>query len=363
MITYPIKQISLEEAINLQFKLVDIIQSVFRGHELLEAGDYGVSLELGRPKTTAKVERVLAKFFDAEDSALVRGAGTGAMRLVFNSLLKPLNTLLVHDAPVYPTTQNLIDMMGLKLLKVNMNDLDSFEILKNTKVDAVLIQHSRQKPDDSYELEKVIKAIKDITDVPIITDENYVVMKAPYIGVQLGADVSVFSMFKLLGPEGIGCVVGKKYIIDEIRKITYSGGSQVQGPEAMEALRALVYTPVSLAIQAMQVEEIVKRLNTGEIKGVKKAYVANAQSRVVLVEFEEPIAAKVLKYAEKMGAVPYPVGSESRYEIGAMFYRVSGTFIENNPDIKNYVIRINPMRAGADTVIRILKEAVKKSLT
>ncbi|WP_029688196.1 aminotransferase class V-fold PLP-dependent enzyme [Thermoanaerobacter sp. A7A] len=363
MIMYPIKQISLEEAINLQFKLVDITQSVFRGHELLEAGDYGVSLELGRPKTTAKVERVLAKFFDAEDSALVRGAGTGAMRLVFNSLLKPLNTLLVHDAPVYPTTQNLMDMMGLKLLKVNMNNLDSFDILKNTKVDAVLIQHSRQKPDDSYELEKVIKAIKSITNVPIITDENYVVMKAPYIGVQLGADVSVFSMFKLLAPEGIGCVVGKKYIIDEIRKLTYSGGSQVQGPEAMEALRSLVYTPVSLAIQAMQVDEIVNRLNTGEIKGVKKAYVANAQSRVVLVEFEEPIAAKVLKYAEEMGAVPYPVGSESRYEIGAMFYRVSGTFIENNPDIKNYVIRINPMRAGADTVIRILKEAVKKSLT
>lgn len=362
MITYPIKQISLEEAINLQFKLVDIIQSVFRGRELLEAGDYGVSLELGRPKTTAKVERVLAKFFDAEDCALVRGAGTGAMRLVFNSLLKPLNTLLVHDAPVYPTTQNLIDMMGLKLLKVNMNDLDSFEILKNTKVDAVLIQHSRQKPDDSYELEKVIKAIKDITDVPIITDENYVVMKAPYIGVQLGADVSVFSMFKLLGPEGIGCVVGKKYIINGIRKITYSGGSQVQGPEAMEALRSLVYTPVSLAIQAMQVDEIAKRLNNGEIKGVKKAYVANAQSRVVLVEFEKPIAEKVLKYAEEIGAVPYPVGAESRYEIGAMFYRVSGTFIKDNPEIKNYVIRINPMRAGADTVIRILKEAVKKSL-
>lgn len=363
MITYPIKQISLEEAINLQFKLVDIIQSVFRGHELLEAGDYGVSLEFGRPKTTVKVEKVLAKFFDAEDCALVRGAGTGAMRLVFNSLLKPLNTLLVHDAPVYPTTQDLIDMMGLKLLKINMNDLHSFKILKNTKVDAVLIQHSRQKPDDNYDFEEVIKVIKSITNVPIITDENYVVMKAPYIGVQLGADVSVFSMFKLLGPEGIGCVVGKKYIIDEIRKITYSGGSQVQGPEAMEALRALVYTPVSLAIQAMQVEEIVKRLNTGEIKGVKKAYVANAQSRVVLVEFEEPIAEKVLKYAEEMGAVPYPVGSESRYEIGAMFYRVSGTFIKDNPEIKNYVIRINPMRAGADTVIRILKEAVKKSLT
>ncbi|MDP9751002.1 aminotransferase class V-fold PLP-dependent enzyme [Thermoanaerobacter pentosaceus] len=362
MITYPIKQISLEEAIKLQFKLVDIIQSIFRGHELLEAGDYGVSLELGRPKTTAKVEQVLAKFFDAEDCALVRGAGTGAMRLVFNGLLKPLNTLLIHDAPVYPTTQNLIDMMGLKLLKVNMNNLDSFKILKNTKVDAVLIQHSRQKPDDSYELEKVIKVIKSITNVPIITDENYVVMKAPFIGVQLGADVSVFSMFKLLGPEGIGCAVGKKHIIDEIRKKTYSGGSQVQGPEAMEALRSLVYTPVSLAIQAMQVDEIAKRLNDGEIKGVKKAYVANAQSRVVLVEFEEPIAEKVLKYAEEIGGVPYPVGSESRYEIGAMFYRVSGTFIKDNPEIKNYVIRINPMRAGADTVIRILKEAVKKSL-
>lgn len=363
MKTNPIKQISLDDAIKFQFKLVDDIQSVFQGHELLEAGDYGVSLEFGRPKTTAKVEKVLAKFFNVEDAVLVRGAGTGAMRLALTSILKTNDTLLVHDAPVYPTTQNIIDMMGLNITKVNFNDYTNLKTINYNNINAILIQHSRQKPDDSYDISEVISSIKSKSNLPIITDENYTVMKVPKIGVQIGADVSVFSMFKLLGPEGIGCVVGKKDIIDKIRRINYSGGSQVQGPEAMDALRSLVYTPVSLAIQAMQVDEIVERLNKGEIKGIKKAYIANAQSRVVLVEFNEPIAENVLKNAEKIGAAPYPVGSESRYEIGAMFYRVSGTFIKNNPEMKQYVIRINPMRAGADTVIRILKEAIKKSIS
>lgn len=363
METNPIKQMNINEAIKLQFKLVDTIQSVFKGHELLEAGDYGVSLELGRPKTTAKVEEVLANFFGVEDAAVVRGAGTGAMRLVLSSILKTNDTLLVHDAPIYSTTQNIIDFMGLNIKKVDFNYYTNFKNMNYDGINAVLIQHSRQKPDDSYDMAEVIRNIRYKTEIPIITDENYTVMKANKIGVQLGGDVSVFSMFKLLGPEGIGCAVGKKYIIDNIRKINYSGGSQVQGPEAMDALRSLVYTPVSLAIQAMQVDEIVERLNNGEVKGIKKAYIANAQSRVVLVEFKEPIAEEVLKNAEYIGAVPYPVGSESRYEIGAMFYRVSGTFIKNNPDVRHFMIRINPMRAGSDTVIRILKEAIKKSLS
>jgi hypothetical protein len=213
---------------------------------------------------------------------------------------------------------------------------------------------------DSYEVRDVIREIRKIKDIPIVVDDNYVVMKAPKIGVQLGADISAFSMFKLLGPEGIGCVVGRKSFIDKIRKANYSGGSQVQGPEAMDALRSLVYAPVSFAIQAEQCDIIARRLNNNEVDGIKKAYIANSQSRVVIVEFKDPIAKLVLKYAEELGAVPYPVGSDSRYEIGAMFYRVSSSFIRDNPEIDKYAIRINPMRAGAETVIRILKEAVSQ---
>ena len=360
METYPIKQIDLNKAKEMQFKLVDIIQTVFKGRELLEAGDYGVSIELGRPLRTAKVEEVIAKFFEAEDAVLVRGAGTGAIRMALISVLKPGSTLLIHEAPIYPTTETLINEMGLKVLRIDMNDLRKFEEIKNVHIDAALVQYSRQRMSDSYEVRDVIREIRKIKDIPIVVDDNYVVMKAPKIGVQLGADISAFSMFKLLGPEGIGCVVGRKSFIDKIRKANYSGGSQVQGPEAMDALRSLVYAPVSFAIQAEQCDIIARRLNNNEVDGIKKAYIANSQSRVVIVEFKDPIAKLVLKYAEELGAVPYPVGSDSRYEIGAMFYRVSSSFIRDNPEIDKYAIRINPMRAGAETVIRILKEAVSQ---
>ena len=78
------------------------------------------------------------------------------------------------------------------------------------------------------------------------------------------------------------------------------------------------------------------------------------------MEFEEQIAERVLEEAEKLGAAPNPIGAESRYELVPMFYRVSGTFRATDPTITKRMIRINPMRSGDDTVIRILKEAMEK---
>ena len=43
-----------------------------------------------------------------------------------------------------------------------------------------------------------------------------------------------------------------------------------------------------------------------------------------------------------------------------MFYRVSGTFRATDPTFTKRMSRINPMRSGDDTVIRILKEAMEK---
>lgn len=136
---------------------------------------------------------------------------------------------------------------------------------------------------------------------------------------------------------------------------------QVQGHEALAVLRGLVYAPVALAIQARQVEECVRRLNAGEVSGVKAAFAANAQSKVIIVELEEPTAAAVLEQAEKLGTAPNPVGCESKYEFLPMFYRVSGTFIRSDPSLQYRMIRINPMRAGADTILRILDAALHGS--
>lgn len=141
----------------------------------------------------------------------------------------------------------------------------------------------------------------------------------------------------------------------------YSGGSQVQGHEAMAALRGLIYAPVALAITGRTCHEVAQLLNEGAVPHVKAAYVANAESKAVIVEFDCDMAESVLAAAPSLGAAPHPVGCESRYEFVPMFYRISGTFRAKDPTWEKRMIRINVMRAGPQTILRILREAVKKS--
>lgn len=123
-------------------------------------------------------------------------------------------------------------------------------------------------------------------------------------------------------------------------------------------LRGLVFAPVMHAVQAGVSERLLTMLNSGVLPEVKQAVIANAQSKVLIVEFHQPIAAGVLEEAQKRGALPYPVGAESKYEIPPLFYRLSGTFREANPLLGDYAIRINPNRSGEETVLRILRESV-----
>lgn len=362
METYPLTSISVEEATQKQFQLIDEITKVFKGTDILTRGDLGVVPEYNRPVTTVKTEEVIANFFNAEAAMLVRGAGTMAIRLALYASLPKNGTLLIHEAPVYKTTQTTIEMLGLNTVRSNFNDRKHLlETIENEDVDGVLVQLTRQKPDDSYDSQEVIDLIREIKpELPIITDDNYAVMKIPNIGVEQGANLSCFSTFKLLGPEGIGCIVGDKEAIDSLRQENYSGGLQVQGHEAIDVLRGLTYAPVSLAISAKVADEVCTRLNDGEVEGVKEAFIANAQSKVILVTFEKPIAKEVLKHAEQLGAAPNPVGAESQYEFVPMFYRVSSTFKEAILNVEENTIRINPMRAGSDTILRIIKSSLQK---
>lgn len=346
MQTYPISVMDLEEAKQAQFQLVDKIHREFRNDEFFQIGDVGLGGANQFPLWTEKVERVLADYFGAQSALLVRGAGTGAIRMVLNTITKSGEKILVHQAPIYHTTQDIIESMGLWPVYYDYHHIDEITEQHLEDISFAVIQHSRQKLDDRYELSKVIDKLKEVKpSLVILTDDNYVVFKAHKIGCQLGAEVSAFSLFKLFGPEGIGCLVGSKKVLDAIRAKMYSGGSKVQGHEAMEALRSMVFAPVSFAIQREEADKIVAELNSN-VKGIKQAYIANAQSRVILVEFEKPIAKKVLAESRKLGAASYPVGSESRYEVPPLFYRVSGTFRAADPKMEEATIRINPMRAG-----------------
>ena len=361
MKTYPLPSLTLTEAIEKQFALVDAITRHFPGGDFLSAGDRGLVPGLGRPRATAMTEAVLADHFGQEDAVLVRGAGTGSIRSALTAAFSSGDRIFIHSAPPYPTTKVTLDAMNLLTTEADFNDIPgAAAAYRNSSATGALVQLARQKPDDSYDYTRLIPALKEVfSGKPIVTDDNYAAMKVPKIGCQSGADMSCFSLFKLLGPEGIGCVTGKKMYIEKIRISHYSGGVQVQGPEAMEALRSLVYAPVALAIQAQVCEDVVQRLMAKEVPGIKDAFVVNAQSRVIIVELEEAKAQAAIEMAQRFGAAPYPIGSESRYETIPLFYRVSGTFIKTDPSLASRMIRINPMRAGPDTILSILRRSIK----
>ncbi len=357
MKTYPLNSLTLDEAQQKQFAIVDAICRHFPGASFLAGGDLGITPALKQPHATHRVESVLADIFQAEAAVLVQGAGTGAIRAGLAALLQPGSMLMVHDAPVYPTTQVVVEQMGIPLVKVDYNDLAALRrAITHHQPSAALIQHTRQCPSDHYALADVVEAFT-ANGIPTLTDDNYAVMKVPRIGCEHGATLSTFSCFKLFGPEGVGAVVGSRSAVAAIKKTLYSGGSQIQGTQALEVLRGLAFAPVMHAVQAGVTERLFSLLNAGVLPQVKQAVIANAQSKVLLVEFHRPIASQVLANAEQRGALPYPVGAESRYEIPPLFYRLSGTFREANPEMENSVIRINPNRSGVETVMRILRES------
>ncbi|WP_252359360.1 aminotransferase class I/II-fold pyridoxal phosphate-dependent enzyme, partial [Escherichia coli] len=133
MKTFPLQSLTLIEAQQKQFALVDTICRHFPGSEFLTCGDLGLTPGLNQPRITQRVEQVLADAFHAQAAALVQGAGTGAIRAALAALLKPGQRLLVHDAPVYPTTRVIIEQMGLTLITADFNDLSVKRRTKNAK--------------------------------------------------------------------------------------------------------------------------------------------------------------------------------------------------------------------------------------
>lgn len=358
MKTSPIPTLNLRQAQDLQFNLVDCITEVFTGEEMLSLGDLGVVQPFNKPSHTAKVEQIIANFFGCEKALLVRGAGTGALRYALYATLKNRQQIYVHDAPIYPTTKTSLEMLKVCPQKVDYNNLNKLDVLlKEVSGEVFLVQYTRQKPSDNYDYLTIIKKISASGNL-VITDDNYAAMKVDCLGAKYCQGLSTFSSFKLQGPEGVGVIVGSASLIDCIKADNYSGGSQVQGYEALECLRGLVIAPVLLATQSLVVDEVVAKLNSGDYNYVDYAFVANAQSKVIIIKLKQPIAKDLIKACNLFGAAPNPIGAESRYEIVPMIYKVSGTFLKDDPTAIDYMLRINPMRSGTQTILKILGKGV-----
>lgn len=366
------EHMSLEEAIATQFRLVDSIQHVL-GSDDIFTEDYGQVRALatvgfgggGRPRSTAAVEETLGHFFGAGEAILVQGAGTGSIRAMLNAGLEPGQSVVLHSEHPYKTTRPAMTHMGLELHQVDFNDREELERALSTVAPAGLyVQHVPQGLGDDHEITQVIESGRRIggEDLAILVDDNYAVMRSRSIGVQMGATASAFSLFKLLSPVQIGCVIGPPDLVASIRRDLSSAGCQVQGPAAMAALRMLVYAPVALAIQNDTVVKTTARINElveeGGIPFVRGAVAAQPGIRCVVVVFDEPVAEAFVRSAWRNGSPSQSVGEEAQPEVVPLFTYLTSTFLKGMPGLERHAVRINPMRGGPEAIMRVLKAAL-----
>lgn len=366
-------QMSLDAAMAAQFRLVDIAQQLM-GSDVVFTEDYGQVRELatvgfgggGRPRATARVEEVLARYFETADAVLVHGAGSGAIRAMLNASATPGSRILLHDAHPYKTTLPAMRHMGLDIAYADFDDAGALErSLRERPPATVYLQHVPQQLGDRYDLGETIALIRAVADpaARILVDDNYAGMRVERIGVQLGADASALSLFKLLSPDPIGVVLAGADATAQIRRDLSSAGCQVQGPQAMAALRALVLAPVALAVQDAAIHAAVAQINErvadGGLPRVARAYSAQPGVRCVVVVFDRPIAEEFLQSAWRNGSPSQSVGEEAQFEFLPLFTYLTSTFLRATPGLERWAIRVNPLRGGPGTILRVLEAALR----
>ncbi len=363
---------SVEDATEHQFRLVETAAQIM-GSDDVFVEDYGQVRELatvgfgggGRPRATARVEEVLARFFGTEDAVLVHGAGTGSIRAMLNGMVEPGSRILLHQAHPYKTTLPAMQHMGLDIGYVDFNDHSALEAALRAQPPAtVYVQHVPQQLGDRYDIPETIELIRSVSDetTRILVDDNYAVMRSHRIGVEMGADASALSLFKLLAPQAIGAVLADGPSVGRIRRDNASAGAQVQGPYAMAALRSLVYAPVALAVQNQTILRTVDEINAGisaaDLPFLAGAYAAQPGIRCIVLLFDRPAAEEFLRSAWRHGSPSQSVGEEAQFEFLPLFTYLTSTFLKASPGLEKYAVRINPMRGGSQTVMRVLRDAL-----
>ena len=161
MTTVPLTQWTVAEATEAQFRLVDAFHREFDGYEALEAGDYGAPADLGRSRMTAKVERVLAAFFGAEDVVLTPGAGTGALRSALMASLRVGRLGAGARLPGLRHHRRHVPGHGLQVATCDFNDAAAARARRSpARPDMLYVQHARQRLDDGYSTAEVIAAAR-----------------------------------------------------------------------------------------------------------------------------------------------------------------------------------------------------------
>ena len=78
-----------------------------------------------------------------------------------------------------------------------------------------------------------------------------------------------------------------------------------------------------------------------------------------MLVFDLPVAEAFLQVSWHHGSPSRSVGEEARVELVPLFTYLTRTFLRGTAGLERYAIRINPMRGGPDTVLRVLRAVLK----
>jgi len=73
------------------------------------------------------------------------------------------------------------------------------------------------------------------------------------------------------------------------------------------------------------------------------------------------VAEEFLRSAWRHGSPSQSIGEEAQYEFLPLFTYLTSTFLKATPGLERFAVRINPMRGGTETVMRVLRSALADS--
>jgi cysteine desulfurase/selenocysteine lyase len=171
---------------------------------------------------------------DADAVIFTRGT-TEAMNLVASSWGRAnvqagdeiVITALEHHANFVPW-QQLALATGATLRIVELRDdqtidLDQLRALVNTRTKLVAITHVSNAVGAITPLEDVVHLVRARSAAVIVVDGAQAVPHLPVAFDALDIDFYAFSGHKLLGPMGIGCLIGRRALLEKMPPYQYGG--------------------------------------------------------------------------------------------------------------------------------------------
>lgn len=206
------------------------------GIEALRSGITHYTPTLGLPALREAIASFYIKEYnvvvDAEQIVITPGSAT-ALQLVLNLMVSDGDSVVIPD-PAYPSTHNLVRLLGGKVLQIAVDEESlwqlTVELLEehwNDSINAVLLA-SPSNPTGTIISDAQLQKIADFCEVKgvfLLMDEIYhglVYDQAPITAVGLNDNTFVINSFsKFYGMTGwrVGWIVSPKAYLDDLNKL------------------------------------------------------------------------------------------------------------------------------------------------